>query len=63
MAKRKRRYYDSYTCVKAQQQVARQKSEVVHNWEIDDIIINTKDNLVNKKKRSRVGFVEVKKVR
>lgn len=60
MKKRKRRYYDSYTAVKSYQHIVRIRKDVVHDWEIDDWVLNNRDSLVNKRKRSRIGFVQTK---
>lgn len=58
MAKRKRRYYDSWEAIKSKQHVTVSQSEVVHDWEVDDMIVNNRASKLNKKKRSRVGHVE-----
>ena len=61
--KRKRRYRDAYQVIKNKQYVTRLHASSVHSWEVDDSNINEYEHLLNKKKRSRVGFVETKKRR
>lgn len=58
MKRRKKRYYDSYTAIKSHQHITRRIAEVVHNWEYDDMLINQRDHIVNRRKRSRVGYVQ-----
>lgn len=63
MKKRKRKYYESYEAIKNQQQVTRHMSELVHDWEIDDLFINGRASYLNKKRRTRIGFIETRKRR
>ncbi len=64
MAKRrKRRYYDAYQTVKGLQHITAQRANVIKDWEIDDMMINNRDHLVNKRKRSRIGLVDGRRPR
>lgn len=58
MKKRRLRYYDTYQAIKGRQWVTRKLPEVVQDWEIADLMLNGGSGLVNKKKRSRVGYLE-----
>lgn len=58
MRRRKKRYYDSYTSIKSHQHITKMVTEVVHDWQYDDMIINARDHVVNRRKRSRVGYVQ-----
>lgn len=60
MTRRKRRYYDSYECVKSYQQVAGEGNQTVHDWTLDEFFLNEKRRVVNKRKRSRIGHVETR---
>ena len=62
MAKKRRRYYDTLEAVKSHQHVANRKSRVVIDWEIRDMFLDDKDNLVARR-RGRVGYVERRKKR
>lgn len=63
MAKKKRRYYDSYQAIKSHQMVTRGHSQVVNNLEVEEDALNNASHVVNKRKRSRVGFMEVRRHR
>lgn len=63
MAKRKKRYRDTYHAVKSHQHVTRWGADVVHNWEIEEIFIDSRNHKVDKKRRSRIGFVQTRKNR
>jgi len=58
MARKKKRFYDSFMAIKSRQGVTAGRSEVVSDWEIQDSHLNWSDNVLNKKKRSRIGHVE-----
>jgi hypothetical protein len=61
MAKKRRRYYDTYEAVKSHQHVTRQETRVVHDWEIDDLMLNSRYTTMNKRRRGRVGHVEMRR--
>jgi hypothetical protein len=63
MKNKKRRRYEAYSKVKSHQVMANIQSEVVHDTFIDDLFFNEKDHLVNKKRRTKVGYVQGRKIR
>ena len=60
MTKRKRLYYDSCQSVKARQHKVKKRLRRVHDFEMDDLVVNKFDRRVNKRRRPRVGHVEKK---
>ena len=63
MKNKKRRRYEAYSKVKSHQVMANLQSEVVRDHIIDDLCLNEKDHIVNKKRRTKVGYVQGRKVR
>ena len=63
MAKRKRRRYDAYHTLKSQQHVTSWATDKVHDWEIDDMFIDPRGHLVNKRRRSRLGYIQGRRPR
>lgn len=63
MAKRKRRYYDSWEAIKSQQHVTVKESGVVRDWDVDEMMLNCRSSKVSKRQRSRIGHIETRKPR
>ena len=61
MPRRKRRYYDSYECVKRYQNRVRYRINRVIDYDIEDFMLNSHWAKMNRKRRSRVGFVAGRK--
>lgn len=61
--KKKRRYYEVYEAIKSYQHITNKASDVVTDWEIRDCVLDDKDHLVNKRRRSKVGHIETRKKR
>lgn len=58
MAKRRNRVYDSWFCVKARQGKAKKLQDIVDDYEIDDYYLNSRRAVLNKRRRSKVGYTE-----
>jgi len=58
VARRKRKYYESYEAVKSEQRVVNNNPEPVIDWEVQDMFLNIRSVVVNKRRRGRVGHVE-----
>lgn len=58
MSKRRRRYYDSYMTVKSHQNITKRITSVVHKWDVEELELNIRESVVNKRRRSRVGHIE-----
>jgi hypothetical protein len=63
MSRKKRRYYETYEAIKGCQHVTNLKSRAVTDWELQDLFLDRRDNMVNRRQRSRIGHVERKKKR
>lgn len=63
MSRRKRRYYDTYEAIKSHQYKTNRVGEAVNDWEIRDMAVEGLNHLVNKRRRSRIGYVENRKKR
>jgi hypothetical protein len=61
MARKKRRYRDTYEAIKSHQHITKLRSEAVHSWEVDDMYVNGMDHTLNRKRRSRIGHIETRK--
>lgn len=61
MAKRRKRYYDSYMAVKSHGRVVSKRTSAVHAWDVEELAVNQFEGSVNRKRRSRVGHVETRK--
>lgn len=59
MARRKRRYYDSYDSVKGFQWKVDKKARFVDDDAVHDLV-NGAESIVRKRSRSRIGHVEKK---
>lgn len=63
MAKRKRRRYDAYHALKSQQHVTTWVAQAVHDWEIDEVLIDPREHVVNRKRRSKLGYIQGRRPR
>ena len=63
MKRRKKRYYDGYTAVKSHQHISRLAEDRVNDWEVEELFLNDRASIVNKRRRSRVGFTQTKRSR
>lgn len=63
MARRRKPRYDAYTAIKSHQHVTRLQAERVHDWEIDDMFIDPRSHLVNRKRRSKLGHIQGRRPR
>ena len=63
MAKRKRRRYDAYHALKSEQHVTTWVAQAVHDWEMDELFISAKEHVVNKRRRSRLGYIQGRRPR
>lgn len=59
--RKKRKYYDAFISVKKYNHLTSISREVVHSWEIEELFVNGREGEVNKKRRSRVGYLETRK--
>lgn len=63
MAKRKRRRYDAYHSLKSHQHITTWGADKVTDWEIDDLVINAREHVLNKRRRSRLGYIQGRRPR
>lgn len=63
MGKKRRRYRDTYQALKKHQHCTSWQSDAVHDWEIDDMRMDSRGHIVNKRRRSRLGYIQEKAYR
>lgn len=58
MTTRKKRRHSAYWTVKSRQRVTGMYVEKVHDWDIDEMSINVRSHIVDRKRRFKVGYVQ-----